>query len=427
MASHLRNITLLDPDSGMTRGVDLVTDTQGRIARIGPDLPPAPGVPVIDAQGALCLPGFVNSHNHSPLMIVRGMIEDISFAPAYTPGVPQGHWLSDEETLALARLGVMEMLCAGATTIVDYYRCPEALAQAAAEFGLRAQVGGRVMDMDSAALAEGRFARDDALGEATLGAALALRDKWAGHARISTILAPHAPDSCSREMFAQMRDLATASDTQVHTHLSQSQMEVDQIRAREGMTPTEFLDDLGLLTPDLIAAHCIFMTDSDVARFGAAGAVVAHAPIGNASFGAAAPIKALAEAGARITLCTDTKSADMFEAMRMALASAVRALGINLVMTPVYLALLFTAIGPAIAFFLVNGWLLGRDLGDMVASRHMDDATMRGWRKATRGQRFVLGLAVAGLFVVPLANLFAPILGAAMATHLFHGGRGGHA
>ena len=112
---------------------------------------------------------------------------------------------------------------------------------------------------------------------------------------------------------------------------------------------------------------------------------------------------------------------------RMALASAVRALGINLVMTPVYLALLFTAIGPAIAFFLVNGWLLGRDLGDMVASRHMDDATMRGWRKATRGQRVVLGLAVAGLFVVPLANLFAPILGAAMATHLFHGGRGGHA
>ena len=112
---------------------------------------------------------------------------------------------------------------------------------------------------------------------------------------------------------------------------------------------------------------------------------------------------------------------------RMALASAVRALGINLVMTPVYLALLFTAIGPAIAFFLVNGWLLGRDLGDMVASRHLSDATMRGWRTATRGRRFVMGLAVAGLFVVPLANLLAPILGAAMATHLFHGGRGEHA
>ena len=117
----------------------------------------------------------------------------------------------------------------------------------------------------------------------------------------------------------------------------------------------------------------------------------------------------------------------MGRASRMALGSAVRALAINLVMTPVYLALLFTAIGPAIAFFLVNAWLLGRDLGDMVASRHMDDATMRGWRTATRGWRFVLGLVVAGVFVVPLANLFAPILGAGMATHLFHRARRGTA
>jgi uncharacterized protein involved in cysteine biosynthesis len=109
--------------------------------------------------------------------------------------------------------------------------------------------------------------------------------------------------------------------------------------------------------------------------------------------------------------------------LRMGLGSAGRALAANLVMLPVYLALLFTAIGPAIAFFVVNGWLLGRDLGDTVGSRHLDDAAMRGWRAATKGERFVLGLAVTGLFMVPLANLFAPILGAAMATHLFHGSR----
>ncbi|WP_108259513.1 amidohydrolase family protein [Mangrovicoccus ximenensis] len=281
-----------------------------------------PGCAVHDARGALCLPGLVNSHNHSPLMAVRGMVEDRGFAPAYIPGVPQGHWLSEEETLALARLGVMEMLCAGATTIVDYYRCPGALAQAAEEFGLRAMVGGRVMDMDSAALAEGRFVEDRRLGEATLGAALETVARWDGRGRISAILAPHAPDSCSRRIFAEMRDLAAATGRQIHTHLSQSPMEVAQLRAREGMTPTEFLDDLGLLGPGLIAAHCIFMSGSDIARFGRSGAVVAHAPIGNASFGAAAPVKALQEAGAAVTLCTDTKSADMFEAMRMALAAA---------------------------------------------------------------------------------------------------------
>jgi len=113
--------------------------------------------------------------------------------------------------------------------------------------------------------------------------------------------------------------------------------------------------------------------------------------------------------------------------LRMGLGSAGRAVAVNLLMVPVYLALLFTAIGPAIAFFLVNAVLLGRDLGEMVASRHMDDATMRGWRKATRAQRFALGLAGTGLFVVPLVNLVAPILGAAMATHLFHASRGGRA
>lgn len=322
MAFHLKNVTLVTHGAPVQTEADIVIGEDGIVTGIGPGLATPAGAEVADARGALCLPGFVNSHNHSPLMIVRGMVEDRGFAPAYIPGVPQGHWLSEEETHALARLGVLEMLMAGATTIVDYYRCPEALARAADEMGLRAMVGGRVMDMDTAALAEGRFERAPALGDETLRGALDLVAKWDGHDRIGTILAPHAPDSCSRDMFTEFRALAERTGKQVHTHLSQSQMEVDQILAREGMTPTEFLDDVGLLSPDLIAAHCIFMSDSDIARFGAAGGVVTHAPIGNASFGAAAPIKALRDAGAAITLCTDTKSADMFEAMRMAIATA---------------------------------------------------------------------------------------------------------
>ncbi len=107
----------------------------------------------------------------------------------------------------------------------------------------------------------------------------------------------------------------------------------------------------------------------------------------------------------------------------MGLRSAARALFANLLALPVYIVLLFTGIGPAIAFFLVNGWVLGRDLGDMVAARHLGGAAMRGWRKANRGQLFALGLFEAGLFVVPVANILAPVIGAAMATHLFHKGR----
>lgn len=321
MACHLKNISLLCPVEGFVIQGSL-TILDGFISALG--AVPNPGETVVDCKGALCLPGLINTHNHSPLMSVRGMVEDLGFAPAYTPGVPQGHWLSAEETQILARLGVMEMLCAGATTIVDYYRMPDALACAAEAFGLRAMIGGRVMDADTAALAEGRFVHDPKLGEQTLGAALDLIAKWDAkdNDRISTILAPHAPDTCSRQMLQTFAELSAAMGKQVHTHLAQSKMEVAQVRSRDGLSPAELLEEVGLLSPDLVAAHCIFLDDADIQRVGRAGVVINHAPIGNAAFGAAAPILALRDAGATITLCTDTKSADMFEAMRMAIAAA---------------------------------------------------------------------------------------------------------
>jgi uncharacterized protein involved in cysteine biosynthesis len=110
-------------------------------------------------------------------------------------------------------------------------------------------------------------------------------------------------------------------------------------------------------------------------------------------------------------------------ALRMGLASAGRALLFNLLALPLYLLLLVTGIGTVLLFAAVNALLLGRDLGEMVAARHLDRAALRDWLGATRGQRFALGLAATGLFVVPVIGLVAPILGAAMATHQFHGRR----
>lgn len=107
-------------------------------------------------------------------------------------------------------------------------------------------------------------------------------------------------------------------------------------------------------------------------------------------------------------------------AFAMGVRSAARVVAVNLVLLPIYIALLVTGVGTAAAFFVVNGWLLGRDLGDMVAARHMDEARMAAWRRETGPRRFLLGLASTGLFVVPLLNIVAPVLGAAMATHMFH-------
>ena len=122
------------------------------------------------------------------------------------------------KTLALARLGVMEMLCSGATTIVDYYRKPDALARAAEEFGLRAMVGGRVMDADTAQLAQGRFVHDPKLGDETMRDALDLIDRWDGKAdgRISAIHAPHAPDTCSSALLAEIAAICRSEGIWLH-------------------------------------------------------------------------------------------------------------------------------------------------------------------------------------------------------------------
>jgi CysZ protein len=110
-------------------------------------------------------------------------------------------------------------------------------------------------------------------------------------------------------------------------------------------------------------------------------------------------------------------------ALAMGLGSALRLIGVNLLLSPLYLILLVTGVGTALAFFLVNGWLLGRDHVAQVAARHMPRDELRGWRRRTGISRFALGAAGTALFLVPILNLVAPVLGAAMATHAFHRGR----
>ena len=321
-------------------GGDLVltVDEQGRVLRDGAlavrdgrivDIGPAAALEArwsattrLDGKGRLVMPGLVNVHNHTPLMITRGMIEDIGFAPMYTPGIPQGHWLDADDAYALSSLGMYELLRAGCTTVVDYYRYPSSCARAAAELGVRAVIAGRVHDADPAALAVGRYEHRTEIGQASVRENAELIERWNGHdgGRIRCDWAPHAPDTCSDDLLREVGRLAEAHGGNLHTHLAQLPIEVEAVQARSGMTPARLLDKLGLLNERLIAAHCIHMERADIELCGKAGITVAHAPIGNAKGGRIAPIVELRDAGARIALCTDTFSGDLIEAMRWSIA-----------------------------------------------------------------------------------------------------------
>ena len=323
-----RALILALDDAGTILRDGAVAVAGGRIAALGPSAEITRGfrgLETIDARGGILLPGLVNVHNHTPLMITRGMVEDLGHAPAYTPGIPQGPALAFEEVLALSRLGAYELLRAGSTTVVDYYLHPKALAEALVEIGLRGVVGGRILDVDMPAVARGGERRHvPAIGRATLDEALGLAAAYADHpsGRIRCDLAPHAPDTCSAALLREVRELAEETGGAIHTHLAQSRGEVEWVRARDGVSPAELLDRCGLLDERLVAAHCIFLDPPDVSRAGASGLTVAHAPIGNLRAGDVAPVLDLEAAGARIALCTDTMSGDLFEAMRTAIAAA---------------------------------------------------------------------------------------------------------
>jgi uncharacterized protein involved in cysteine biosynthesis len=110
-------------------------------------------------------------------------------------------------------------------------------------------------------------------------------------------------------------------------------------------------------------------------------------------------------------------------ALALGLKSSLRLIAYNLVALPFYVVLLFTGVGALLLFVAVNGIAFGHDLGELVASRHGDKLGRRLWLASTRAPRAAIGMVMTGLFLMPFVNLLAPVLGVAMAVHLYHGRR----
>jgi 5-methylthioadenosine/S-adenosylhomocysteine deaminase len=299
--------------------------TAGRITWIGTlqELPAdAVATRRLSLPGRVLTPGFVNVHTHAILTMVRGVAEDLGFAPAYTPGIPHGHDVTPDEAVALARLGAVEALLFGSTLINDTYVHADLTLPAMAGLGGRVYSCGRIHDADFSLIGDGVWEHHGEIGERTLGEALALADRWHGkfEGRAGVQLSAHAPDTCSDALLRRIAEVSRERGLRVNTHLAQSRKEVAQVLHRSGRTPPQLLEEVGLLNNHLLAAHCLFMDDQDIARCGRAGIHVAHIPKGNATGGTMAPTSALRRAGASLALGTDNMHADMTEVLRWALA-----------------------------------------------------------------------------------------------------------
>ncbi|WP_316192178.1 MULTISPECIES: amidohydrolase family protein [unclassified Bradyrhizobium] len=311
-----------------------------RIAAVTRDRPAADEV--FDRPGRFVLPGLLNLHNHIfSEAIARTLTEDgngrrNNKSIVYTVLLPLSkrgaEILSVEERLAIGRMGVLQLLKGGATTVMEPFRntIPE-LFDAALEMGLRFYGAPYLFSTgDAKADASGvvTYAGDD--GEADMAVWNALHQRWHGQGdgRIRLAMSPHATDTCGPDLLRAAASRARELGVPITTHMAQSAGEVATIAQRHGgRTPAEYLDWLGLLGPDLLAAHCHASTDADLALMAARGAGVLNCPRVFARAGVTAAFGRFAAHGVRTAVGTDGYNMDLLGELNAASMISKIALG----------------------------------------------------------------------------------------------------
>jgi len=251
----------------------------------------------IDAGGDIVMPGMINTHTHASMTIFRGLADDVPDRLQRFIFPLEALVVNADNVYKGALLGAVEMLLGGATTFVDMYYFEDAVARAASDVGMRAVLGETVIG----------FPAPDAK-EPYGGLAYARRfiREFADHELIVPALAPHAPYTMDRAHLKQVAEAARELDVPVLVHLSETQAELEQIQREFGMSPVQYLDEVGLLSDRLVAAHCIFVSDADIALLRQRRVGVSHNIISNVKAGKGiAPVTKMLEAGLDVGLGTD--------------------------------------------------------------------------------------------------------------------------
>lgn len=278
---------------------------------------------VVDLPRHVLIPGLINAHTHAAMSLLRGYADDIALMPWLQEHIwpAESRWVSAEFVRDGVELAVAEMLQGGVTCFNDMYFFPEAAAQAARQYGMRASLGMVVFDFPSA---WGSGPQD------YIAKGLALRDQHKNDPLLSFVFAPHATYTVSERWLKELRTLADELDLPVHTHVHETADEVATSIRQFGKRPIARLQELGLFTPALMAAHMTQLTDEEVAESAASGISVIHCPQSNMKLASGfCPVAKLLAAGVNVALGTDGAASnndlDMFGEMQSAslLAKAV--------------------------------------------------------------------------------------------------------
>lgn len=290
-------VTMNDRKDLIDGGVVVIRDA--KIVAVGPAALAAKftAAKTIDARGGIVMPGFINTHTHAAMTIFRSLGDDVADRLKRFMFPLEAKFVDRDVVYWGTLHGALEMVEGGVTTFVDMYYFEDEAARAAKKIGMRGVLGETILN----------FPAPDTK-EPYGGFELAKKfvADFRGDPLITPAFAPHAPYTLDAAHLKLIADETAKLDVPVLMHVAEMTEEVDTLRKERNQTPIEFLDSVGLLNRRLVAAHCIFVNDADIALLKARDAGVAHNMVANIkSAKGVAPALKMHEQGVRVGLGTD--------------------------------------------------------------------------------------------------------------------------
>lgn len=288
-----------------------------KISYIGSEEPAGNFDEIKDMSGKMLIPGLINCHNHCPMVLLRGVGSDLPLQQwLFDTVFPIEDKLTAEEIRAGSELALLEMISGGTVSFSDMYFEPEMTIEAVARSGIKANITRPVQSFDPSETPDQSYRMKEAIE---------LYDKYNNSfdGRVLVDFCIHAEYTCTETIARAFIEKVNERKGNLHIHLSETKKEHDECVAKYGKTPAEWFDSLGGFDSSAFAAHCVWLTDSDMELFRRKNVNVVHNPTSNMKLASGfAPVQRMLDMGINVALGTDGASSnnnlDMLEEMHIA-------------------------------------------------------------------------------------------------------------
>ena len=310
----IKNALILNPNNFENKKQCLLIKDD-LIAEISDEIDDSNADKIIDAEGKILLPGLINTHTHLSMTLFRGLADDLSLDSWLNDHIwPMEANLNGDYCYIGALLGAVELIKSGTTTFSDMYFYMEDVARAVDDAGIRAVLSYGMIDFSDAERREAEIKENMALYDTCNGMA---------DGRIKVFFGPHSPYTASEELLVKVRELADEHNIGIHIHVSETQKEINDSLDERGIRPFEYLEKIGFLGPDVVAAHCVWLSDEEIEIIKKHGVKVSHNPCSNMKLASGvSPVSKLIENDICVSIGTDGASSnnnlDLIEELKTA-------------------------------------------------------------------------------------------------------------